>query len=47
MIYANDPKMYADKINGLDIDLNKRFDFKKSFLNNYQKQLISKYINSL
>ena len=34
------------KINGLDIDLNKRFEFKKSFLNNYQKQLISKYINS-
>lgn len=47
MIYANDPKMYADKINGLDINLNKRVDFKKSFLNNYQKQLISKYINSL
>lgn len=46
MIYANEPKMYADKINGLDIDLNKRFEFKKSFLNNYQKQLISKYINS-
>lgn len=47
MIYANDPKMYADKINGLDINLNKRVDFKKSFLNNYQKQLISNYINSL
>ncbi len=47
MIHADTPEEYADRINNMDISLESRRDFKKNFLENYQRQLISTYINSI
>ena len=47
MIYANTPEDYAYKINGLDIAISERSEFKESFMNIYQKQQISNYIGLL
>ena len=47
MIYADKPDEYADKINNLNISLDKRLNFKNKFMANYQKQLMSNYINGL
>lgn len=47
MINADTPEEYADRINNMDISLEARCNFKQNFLDNYQRQLISTYINTL
>lgn len=46
MIYANNPEEYAEIINKINLSIDKRLEFKERFMSNYQKQLISNYINS-
>ena len=47
MLYADTPEEYAAMINNMSITINERKEFKEKFMNNYQKQLISNYIESL
>lgn len=47
MIYANNPEDYIHKINTLNIPIEKRIKFKKFFLNEYQQEYISTFIDNL
>lgn len=47
MIYANNPKDYIYHINTLNIPIEIRIKFKKFFLNEYQQEYISTFIDNL
>lgn len=47
MIYANNPEDYIYQINALNIPIEKRIKFKKFFLNEYQQEYISTFIDNL
>lgn len=47
MLYADTPEEYAAMINNMNITIQERKEFKDKFISNYQKHLISNYIESL